>query len=91
MNSDILVKNEDIVTRQENNEALLFNPQDGNLLCINQTGIFIWDLCNGQNTKSSIIDRMLAEYEIDSIDKAKQDFSNFINELETAGFIGKKI
>ena len=91
MPENILVKNPNIVTRQEKDEALLFNPQDGNLLCINQTGIFIWNLCNGKNNQESIIDKMLVEYQINSIDKVRKDVDSFIKELGKVGFIGKKI
>jgi len=80
------VKNHDIVVRKEKKEALLFNPADGNLLCINTTGIFVWELCDGSHAASDIAGEIRERYEV-SRDKAEKDCIGYLKELEKAGFI----
>jgi hypothetical protein len=87
MDKKFPVKNPDIVVRREEKEALLFDPADGNLLCINETGIFIWNKCDGERDMNSIAGDISEEYEV-SFDKALEDCSAFLEELTDAGFIG---
>ncbi len=84
------VRTPDIVVRKEKKEALLFNPSDGSLLCINKTGIFIWDLCDGSCTVKDIGEKVMETYEV-SIGKAEEDCKSYLKEMESAGFIGYKV
>ncbi len=84
------VKNPDIVSRVEEKEALLFDPADGNLLCINSTGIFIWDKCDGKRDLDDIAGSVSEEYEIPR-EKAIEDCGLFLKELEDTGFVGYMI
>ena len=84
------VKNPDIVARKEEKEALLFNPADGNILCINGTGITIWDLCDGSRDMKNIVSEITGKYEV-SGEKAEKDCLNFFKKLEESGFIGYKV
>ncbi|MGB3082617.1 MAG: PqqD family protein [Candidatus Omnitrophota bacterium] len=70
------VKNPDIVVRKEEKEALLFSPADGNTLCINGTGITIWDLCDGSRGTKDIVGEITGKYEV-SREKAEKDCLNF--------------
>ncbi|MEA3490181.1 MAG: PqqD family protein [Candidatus Omnitrophota bacterium] len=83
------VRNPDIVMRSEPKEALLFNPADGNMLCINETGILIWGLCDGDNATDDIVRKLTEVYDV-SGDKAREDYDSFIKEMDEAGFIGYK-
>ncbi len=83
------VKNEEIVVRKEKNEALLFNPSDGNLLCINGTGMHVWDICDGSRAAGEIAREMEERYEV-PLDKAEKDCLEYLKELEKAGFIKYK-
>ena len=77
----------DIVMRKETKEALLFNPQDGNILCVNATGAFIWDLCSGNRSKADITEEIIEKYDV-SKEKAQEDCQKFLKDMEEAGFIG---
>ena len=90
METPYFAKNPDIVARKEQKEALLFNPVDGNLVCINGTGIFVWDLCDASHTIGDIAREVAERYEI-SPEKAKEDCFAFLKELEEAGFIMYKL
>ena len=84
------VKNPDIVVRKEEKEALLFNPADGNILCINGTGITIWDMCDGSRGMKDIVGEITGKYEV-SGEKAEKDCFTYLKKLEESGFIGHKV
>ncbi|NQT32148.1 MAG: PqqD family protein [Candidatus Omnitrophica bacterium] len=83
------MKNPDIVARTEKEEALLFSPADGNLLCINKTGILVWDLCDGKNTADDIAGKIADTFEVES-EVAKKDSLEYLEKLKESGFIGFK-
>ena len=84
------VKTPDVVVRQEEKEALLFNPADGNMLCINSTGIFVWKMCDGKVSCKGIAKELTEEFDV-SVGKAEEDCLKYLNELEGSGFIGYKV
>lgn len=81
------VRNPDIVSRIEAGEALLFNPSDGNMLCMNETGIFVWQMCDGTRSGADIVEAVTSGYDVGDED-AEKDYRSFIAELERSGFIG---
>ena len=83
-------RNPDIVARKEEKEALLFNPADGNMLCVNKTGILVWDLCDGSRAAEDITGEITERFEVSS-ETARKDCDLYLKELEEAGFIGFKI
>lgn len=83
------VRNPDIVDRVEEKEALLFNAADSNMLCVNETGVFIWKLCDGKHSEKEISKKITASYDI-SGDIAAKDCCSFLREMKENGFIGDK-
>jgi uncharacterized protein (DUF433 family) len=84
------LRNPDIVTRREEKAALLFNPADGNMLCVNGTGIMVWDLSDGSKTAGDMAGEIAEKYEI-AQDKAEEDCLVYLADLEKAGFIGYRV
>jgi hypothetical protein len=84
------VKNPDVVAREEDKEALLFNPADGNILCINRTGILVWGLCDGSRSRDDIARKITEKQEV-SLDEARKDCDKFFEDLGKTGFITYKI
>lgn len=84
------VRNPDIVVRQEADEALLFNPANGDLFCLNHTGVFIWNLCTGDAGEETIALSMEEEYETPSPEKLRLELHDFLGDLKKAGFVGDK-
>ena len=79
------LRNPDIVARKEEKEALLFNPADGNMLCVNSPGGLIWDLSDGTRTPGDMAAEIADKYEV-SPDKAEGDCRSYLEELEKSGF-----
>ncbi|MBI4708052.1 MAG: PqqD family protein [Candidatus Omnitrophica bacterium] len=91
MKNSIFIRNPDIVTRIDDNEALLFNPQDANLVCINETGLYVWNICEKECFKEAIVEKIIQEYDFSSREAVAQDLDTFLNVLEKAGFLGRKV
>lgn len=84
------VRNPDIVARKEEKEALLFNPADGKMMCINKTGIFVWDMSDGRAAVADIVGKITAGYDVEK-GTAEGDCARFLEDLEKTGFITYKI
>ena len=84
------VKNPDIVARREEKEALLFNPADGKMMCINKPGILVWDMSDGKAAVADIVGRITAEYDV-ARDTAEGDCARYLEDLEKTGFMTYKI
>ena len=84
------IKNPDVVLREEEEDAaLLFNPDTGQVKVLNTTGLFIWQLCDGNNTLPSIVTALQESFD-DAVpeDQLTSDIKDFIDEMTTSGFIG---
>ena len=79
-------QNKDMVFREEGDEALLFNPDNSDVIVINETGCFIWGLCNGRHTEQKMAEKITAVYEV-GIEDAKKDLVEYLKVLEKANFI----
>ena len=88
MTNPVYKQNKEVIFRHEEDEAILFNPDNSDIVVINSTGCFIWDLCNGKNSRKDIINSMLKEFDT-TTDKAKEDLSKFLSDLENRKFVEK--
>ena len=78
---------EKIILREEGSEAFLFNPDTGIIKTLNDTGIFIWKLCDGKHSEECIIGKITKHYEGISKEEAKNDVLEFLKKLEGAGWL----
>ena len=67
-------------------EAVLVLAEKGQVKVLNAVGAYIWSLIDGKRKISELVDLVHREYEVDwSV--ASRDSINFLDELETKGFI----
>lgn len=52
-----------VITQKASADLLLFNMQDGNYYSLDEVGIRIWELCDGNQTVEQIVDTLAAEYD----------------------------
>jgi hypothetical protein len=83
--NSILSRSQSVVTTKTGNEYVLVpvanNIADMNsVYTLNETGAFIWEHINGENSVEDIINEMTTEYEIDYI-TASEDVYSFINDM----------
>ena len=76
------VLNPDIVFKEEEDGAFLFNPETDALHCINGVGASICKLCRHKNTLLNIRRSISEEYRIEmESDQLEQDITDFIHRL----------
>jgi hypothetical protein len=87
------IRSPSVVTRKTGNEYVLVpvtnNIADMNsVYTLNETGAFLWELINGENTIEDMIESLIREYDIDE-QTATNDVFEFINEMRKYLIINK--
>ncbi len=78
--NDILVHNEDFISRIIDGEAVLMSPIGDGLHVFNEVGTRIWELLDGNNSVEDIVEKICQEYEVEK-DTAYNDVIMFLEEL----------
>jgi len=84
------LRNPDVALRDEDESgSMLFNPDTGAVLVINDTGRFIWNLCAEPTTIEKIVGQFPQEY--DHIpDNLFEEVERFVKVMTEGGFIASK-
>ena len=82
--------NPNIVFREEDESAFLFDPDTGRICYLNEMGVTIWKLFGKSLTKDQIIKNISSDYPETSKEQVSNDFSAFIKELKKLGFLMDK-
>ena len=83
------LRNPDVVIREEDPDgALVFNPDTDQIKVLNQTGFFIWQLCDGSHDKEGIVRCVRESFDKVPEDQVSGQVEDFVNDMLSAGFIG---
>ena len=74
--------NTDIVYREEEGEALLFNPDSGAIKVLNSTGNIIWKLCDGSRDKDQIVEELVKAFPEIKRENLEKDLAEFLKQVE---------
>jgi methyltransferase-like protein len=77
----------DIVLREEEEEAFLFDPNSSKIKVLNNTAVFIWKLCDGNHSREDILNQLSEKFNLPSKEQAEQDLDKFLETLQKDGFI----
>lgn len=77
----IPVRNEEIVWRNLEGEAVLLNPNSGKYYGLNEVGCSFWEKVDGKNSLETIIDLLLEEYDVEK-QTLQQDINELVRDLE---------
>lgn len=81
-------QNPDVVAREETDEGImLFNPDTNQIRVLNDTGMFIWKLCDGTRDKATIVQLISAEYEAVPGDVSAH-VESFLEQMIATEFVG---
>jgi hypothetical protein len=80
-------RNEEIVYREEEDGAFLFNPDSGNLKYMNQSGRAAYLALDGQNDVNRLVVHLLELFSGVKRAQIEKDVEGFLRELEENGFI----
>ena len=84
------LRNPDVAIRDEDESgSMLFNPDTGEVLVINDTGRFIWDLCAEPTTVEVIVRQFPEEYD-DLPDNLFEEVEQFVKIMTEGGFIASR-
>jgi hypothetical protein len=92
--SRIYLREKDIVSREIAGETILV-PIRGNLadmqhiFTLNPVGAYIWELLDGDNNLSHILDKLLEDFDT-SPDQAEADIIDFLDQVTEAGLVVEK-
>ena len=56
------------------------------IINLNETGAFLWKILESGATKEELLDKLLAEYDVDE-ETARKDVDAFINKLQEAKLV----
>jgi hypothetical protein len=91
---DSLVRNPDVVLREEDPDgALLFNPDTNQIRVINTTGLFVWKRCNGKKDLPAIVADLKKSFAKVPAKEVDGQVKAFVDDMQANGFLnipGKK-
>lgn len=76
----VVVPNPRFVFRQEEDGALLFDPDNDSLRLLNETGAFIFENADGSRTVGQLIDALAKEFG-EAREKVAEEAGEFFKEL----------
>ena len=86
-----LLANQNIVFREEEDGAFLFDPETGDLKCLNPIGSVIWSLCDGSITMDNMEKKIAERYSEVSREMIHSELLTFLQELFDMGYLGYQV
>ena len=77
----------DIVFREEDDGAFLFDPIKDELRCLNDTGVVIYKAINGKNSIDDIVNKLAAIYPDVEKGQIRKDVETFMEDLKIRGYL----
>jgi hypothetical protein len=83
------MRNPDVVVKEEDEDgALVFNPDTDQIRVLNPTGFHIWKLCDGSRDLSGITSAVQESFDQVPEDGVTDQVKAFVDDMVDAGFIG---
>jgi hypothetical protein len=83
------IRNPDVVLHEEDPDgALIYNPDADQIKVLNQTGYFVWQLCDGSHDMQSLVSGVRDSFDDVPDDNVSGQIEDFVNEMVGTGFIG---
>lgn len=79
-------RRDDVICREEEFGAIIFDPLAGRMHKLNQDGYTIWNLCDGETDIDAIVNT-LAEKEGEDPDEVKEAVETFLKDMEERNLI----
>lgn len=78
----MLQRNDAVLWRELDGEAVLLNPAAGSSYSLNRVGTLIWKMLDGKHTPDSIATTICQLYEVDH-EQALQDVAHILSDLRS--------
>jgi hypothetical protein len=86
-----LITSPDVVFREEEDGSFLFDPDTGDLKCLNPMGNLIWGLCDGRRTLKGIEAEVISHYPSVPPERIHSDLVSFLEGLLETGYVGQAL
>lgn len=87
MDTTRYIVNQDVNLREEDEDgALLYNPDSDRVQLLNSTGLYIWKLCQQGRTVSEIITALQADFDDAPVDAIATDVEEFVTQMIDSDF-----
>ena len=87
MDTTRYIVNPDVNLREEDEDgALLYNPDSDRVQLVNSTGLYIWKLCQQERTVSEIITALQADFDDVPVDAITTDVEEFVTQMIDSDF-----
>ena len=83
----IYLANPDVVYRREDDEAIVYHPESGDVKLLNRTSAFVFRLLDGRRRLSEITAMVVREYDGADPQEVRADIDDFIKIMVNQGFI----
>lgn len=83
------IANPELVFRTDGEEGLLFDPETGQIIYLNETAAFIYDLLDGMHSREQIVGLLMQRYDILARETAESDLDALLQEMHEATLIGE--
>ena len=87
----VWLRKDTLVARDIGDEEIIYDPDKKRIHILNKTGLFIWNLCDGQHSTEQIIAEVFRSFSLrsDLNDKTRieKEIRLFLNQLSQEGLI----
>lgn len=81
----------EVVEREEDNEMLVLNTQNGEVKVLNESALLLWKtLASGPRTLQNLAEALCREYEVD-LTVAMSDVKTFVDAMVSNGLLQQNI
>jgi len=85
------IANPEISVDHEDDGALLFHPESGEVQILNTTGAFLFGLLDGSHSREDLVDCLMRQYDIGSREAAAKDVEEFLTALKGKSLMGDAV
>lgn len=82
------IRNPDVRLEKTDGGAVLANPETEAVKKINETGLFVWERCDGRHSYEGIVRELVRTRQGAPEGEVLRDVKNFLDDLYIQGFIG---
>ncbi len=88
MNEKVKIKRDSkVVFREEGDIGLLFNPENGVINILNETGKFIWSCLGEPKARADIVEALAREFDAPEKARCESDVNAFLSNVGRAGLL----
>lgn len=84
--TDVFEKNKSVSWRRVEEQAILIDPDEGELLRLTPVGAAIWEALDGEKTVEEVITCVRENFEAES-ERIRRDVFTFLKQLRSQGLI----